>query len=702
MAVFIILGITASLYQLILLREFTFSIAKNELSLVVAIGVWIIFCSLGSLAGRKKRFVKISYLPFFYSLIFSLSAALIHLVKKTAGLSYYEIASFGFIAVSALFFFGAIGFLVGYSFSLLCRNYLDRNKYSSSTFANFFGYEALGFFIGGIVFTFFLATYRNPFIFSALPLLFYLFISVKLRRKIFFAFFIIVLTFFSAQSFKKIIKSEFKGAKIIFYKGTPYGPVIGVKKNKVSSFYLNGSLAGSSEDLFWDEKFIHTTLSALKEPKDVLFIGSSFSNQLPEILKHKVKSLHYLSLNKTVVSLAKKRAGRAEKEKIKFIIADPRKYLKTNRKKYDCIILNKPPPASLSLNRFFTYEFFKLVDERLKTGGVFSFFIPSKRDILSPHILKFNSCILNTLDQVFDNKLLLPSDSMLVIASKREITSRFIFDNFSQSNISTDYLTIYHLKDYLAKNRRSYFREKIDPAIGINKDHYPLGFFYYLSLEQAKFYPHFFPEVKPAKNYIIFIFILFGLFLISLSLRSRKANYFISTFVVGFSSITLTAFVFILFQVSCGALFEMVGILTGLFMLGLAGGTFFLNMVLTKFGLKRLSLSFYFGFWVLFSLILWAGVNLFTQSYQMMLFLYFYSFVSGVLTGAIYPLISFYLAGDYRIRKTIPVSLYAADLGGSFLGTLIVSVFFIPFLGVWAGLSLIVYFLVLFFIRNFY
>jgi spermidine synthase len=702
MAIFIVLGITASLYQLILLREFTFSIAKNELSLVVAIGVWIIFCSLGSLAGRKKRFLEIGCLPFFYSLIFSLIVASIHLVKKTAGLSYYEITSFGFIAVSALFFFGAIGFLVGYSFCLFCRNYLNRNKYSSSTFANFFGYEALGFFIGGIVFTFFLATYRNPFIFSALPLAFYLFISDKLRKKIIFAFFIIILTFFSTRSFKKIIESEFKGAKIIFYKGTPYGPVIGVQKNKISSFYLNGSLAGSSEDLFWDEKFIHTTLSVLQEPKDVLFIGSAFSNQLSEILKHKVKSLYYLSLNKTVISLAKTRVGRTEREKIKFIVADPRKYLKTNLKKYDCIILNKPPPSSFSLNRFFTYEFFKLAAARLKTGGVLSFFVPSKRDILSPHILKFNSCILNTLDRVFDNKILLPSDSMLVIASNREISSRSIYDNFSQNNISTDYLTTYHLKDYLAKNRRNYLKEKIDPAVGINKDYHPLGFFYYLSLEQAKFYPHFFPEVKPAKNYIIFIFILLGLFLILLSLRNGKTNYFISTFVVGFSSITLTAFVFILFQVSCGALFEMVGILTGLFMLGLAGGTFFVNMVLTKFSLKRSGLSFYFGFWVLFSLILWVGFNLFTQSYQMMVFLYFYSFVTGVLTGAIYPLISFYLAGDYQIRETIPVSLYAVDLSGSFLGTLIVSVFFIPFLGIWAGLSLIVYFLVLFFIRNFY
>ncbi|MFO8053336.1 MAG: hypothetical protein R6U54_05225 [Candidatus Omnitrophota bacterium] len=702
MAIFIVLGITASIYQLVLLREFTFSIAKNELSLVVAIGIWIIFCSLGSLAGRKKRLSRISYLPLLYSLAFSLVIGLIHLVKKIVGLSYYEVASFGFITVCALVFFGAMGFLVGYSFCLFCRNYLDQNAYSSSTFAKFFGWEALGFFVGGLIFTFFLASYRNPFIFSALPFIFYFFISARPKKKIIFAFFIVILTFFSVQSFEKLIGLEFEGAKIKFYEGTPYGPIIKTQKNRVNSFYVNGSLVSSSEDLFWDEKFIHTTLSALEKPKDILYIGSSFSYQLSEILKYKIESLDYLSLDKTTVSLVQKRASAAEKEKINFIVADPRNYLKTNLKKYDCIILNKPAPASLSLNRFFTYEFFKLINTRLKAGGIFSFSFPSKRDILSPHILKFNSCILNTLDKAFKNKLLVPSDSMIVIASNYGLSPQFIFNNFSQNKINTDYLTVYHLRDYLAKNRRDYIKKNIDRTVGINKDYHPLGFFYYLFLQQAKFYPEIFIDIKPIKNYTILFFVLFGLFLVLFSLKSKRTNYLISIFTVGFSSIAITAFIFIIFQVNCGALFEMMGVLTGLFMLGLAGGTFFVNRILTKFGLKKLDLSFYFGFWALSTLILWTGKSFYSQFYQLTLFLYFYSFLSGALTGAAYPLISFYLTRDYQIRKTIPVSLYAADLSGSFFGTLLVSVFFIPFLGVWTALILVTCLLLLFCIRNFY
>jgi spermidine synthase len=702
MAIFIVLGITASLYQLILLREFTFSIAKNELSLVVAIGVWIIFCFLGSLAGRKKRFLRLSCLPFLYSLVFFAAVTLIHSVKRIVGLGYYEMASFGFIAAFALIFFGAMGFLVGYSFSLFSQNYLDKNTYSSSTFAKFFGWEALGFFVGGVVFTFFLASYCNPFVFSVLPFIFYFFISVKPKKKIIFIVFIIILAFFATQNFKKLIESEFTGAKIEFYKGTPYGPVIKTQKNEVNSFYVNGSLAGSSEDLPWDEKFIHTTLSALEEPKDILFIGSSFSYQLPEILKYKFKSLDYINLNETTLRLAQKTVSGPQREKINFIITDPRKHLQTNLKKYDCIILNKPAPASLSLNRFFTYEFFKLVNKRLKKGGIFSFYFPSKRDILSPHILKFNSCIINTLGKVFKNKLLVPSDSMIVIASNQDISSQLIFSNFSQRKISTDYLTIYHLKDYLAKDRRDYIKNKINPAIGINKDYYPLGFLYYVSLQQAKFYPQIFINVELIRSYTVLFFILFGLFLALFSLRSKKANYLISIFAVGFSSIMLTAFIFIIFQVNCGALFEMIGILTGLFMLGLAGGAFFINKVLTGFGIKRLALSFYFGAWALSTLILWLGMSFYNQFHHAMLFLYFYSFASGVLTGAAYPLLSFYLIRDYQMKKTIPISLYAADLSGSFLGTLLVSIFIIPFLGVWVGLGLLGYFFILFCLRNFY
>lgn len=701
MVIFVVLGITASIYQLVLLREFTFSVAKNELSLVVAIGVWIIFCSLGSLAGLKKKTLKISYLPFLYSLIFSFSVSSIHLIKNLAGLSYYEAASFGFIASSAFIFFGSLGFLIGYSFCLFCRIYLKK-PHTSFTFAKFFGWEALGFFVGGSAFTFFLSSYSNPYFFALIPIIFYFFIPSGFRKKIIFSFFIFASSFLFVFSFGKIISSEFQGAEIKFYQGTPYGPIIETQRNDVTSFYMNGSLVGSSEDIIWDEKFVHISLSLVEKPEDILFIGPAFSHQLGEILKYNPENIDYLSLNKTAVNLAKERVSYKGKERINFIVSDPRKYLKSTSKKYDCIIVNKPAPSSLSLNRFFSLEFFSLAEKRLKEKGVFSFFIPSKRDILSPRFVRFDSCILNTVDRVFKNKILVPSDLMIVLASGQNITAQSILDNFSKRNIKTEYLTVFHLKDYLAKNRRDYVRENIDPAVGINRDFYPRGFLYYLLLQQAKFYPQFSIDIEQIKFYTILTFIFFGLFLVLASLRGKRVNCLISTFVVGFSSIAATAFIFVIFQSACGALFQMLGVLTGSFMLGLCAGSFLINAVLEKFRMKGSYLNFYFGLWVLYVLFLVLTRSFYLQSPWAMLILYFYSFFAGLLTGSAYPLISNQLAEDYQIRGNVPVFLYAADLTGAFLGTLSVSVFFIPFLGVWPGIGMVGCLLFLFFLRNFY
>jgi uncharacterized membrane protein len=82
--------------------------------------------------------------------------------------------------------------------------------------------------------------------------------------------------------------------------------------------------------------------------------------------------------------------------------------------------------------------------------------------------------------------------------------------------------------------------------------------------------------------------------------------------------------------------------------------------------------------------------------------LYIYSLISGLLTGAVYPLVSVGLSKEYKVKNNVPVLLYAADLGGAFFGTLIVSVFLIPFLGVPISLGLIAFFLAIFCFKNIY
>lgn len=686
MVIFLFLGLISAVFQLTLFREFSFSIAKNELSFIVAVGIWLAACSLGSLAGLKKKKAASNHIGFVFSLVFCLAVAFIHLAKSFFGSSYYEASALGFVLTAAFVFIGSTAFLIGYSFCIFSRVYLEKHPRSPETFSYFFVFEAIGLFIGGLVFTFFLSSYSNPFVFSFFPLLFLLFFPSSLIKKVFSGLGIALVGLFFILSFGEVLEKEFKGAEILMNKGTRYGPAVLARSHGVKSLYVNGFLSQTSEDKAWDEEFIHTCLSANKSAGSLLFIGPYFSGQVDEILKYKINDIDCVDVNPFLSGLSSEQALRIRKQRVNLIVDDPRLYVKNTAKKYDYIVMNMPAPASLGFNRYFSYEFFQLIRRHLTEKGAFCFSIPSKRDILSSRILKFNSCILNSLDKVFKQRLSLPGDSMIIIAALEAVNTDKLAENFSQFSIKTEYFTAYHLKDVLDSERRFYLESMIDKTAGINRDLIPRGFLYYLLLEQAKFYPGLSLDVKTAGNSLIIVFglavVLAGLF----SLSKVRAAVLLNAAVTGFLSIGMTAIVFLLFQIYSGALFWKMGVLTAMFMLGLASGAFFTGKALKK---VKIALKYFYAGWILFILSLFAGLIFLTDIFYADFIFYIYSFLTGCFTGAVYPLIVDILLGNKADYQKITPSIYAADLAGAFLGTFAFSILFIPFLGIILSLAML-------------
>ena len=688
MLIFIALGVVASIFQLTIFREFTYSLAKNELSLILGVGVWLISCSLGSLLLKKKRVPSPAIISSLFALVYSLVICAIHLSKSLVGLNYYETASLGFTLIAAILLISPVGLLIGYSFRTFSHYYLDQYPPKVKTFGKFFAYEAIGFFIGGVAFTFLFSSYSNPFVFSILALSLLAALGIKLKEKLISSLVIILVTIVFFFSFKPILKLELKGADILKLSGSNYGPVILAKKFGVESLYLNGSLIATSEDKAGNEQFIHSVLAANPGAKDILFIGPYFSGQIQEILKYPMQSLDCLSLNPILSSLSLAKLKAEEVERTNFIVADPRFYLSKTKKKYDCIIMNISAPSSIAFNRYFSYQFFQLIKERLNAKGVFSFRTPSKADILSPQFLRFNSCIINTLDSVFESRLLIPSDSMIVIASLgKKISPDDLIRNFENLKLSTDYFTIYHLRDSLDSGRIGYLERMLDRGVDINSDFNPLGFLYYSLIEQAKFYPRISINISMVRGLAVIIFIIAVLFISGLGFSSRKPLLLPNASVVGFSSIGLSAIIFVLFQLYSGALFWKMGILVGIFMAGLSSGTFLVNSLIDKiFKIKR-PLPFLYFLWFLFLVGFWAGIKSLDGHYQADLIFYLGSFLSGMLTGFLYPILSKLIFANKTNSKDLAPAIYRADLAGAAIGTFAFSIFFIPFLGV--GLSLL-------------
>jgi len=680
MIIFVVLGIITSIFQLVTLREFNFSIARNELAFVIAAGFWVVFCSLGSIVKNNQKFRDFT-LPALFSLTFFLSISLIHSAKSLIGLKYYEVANPGLIIFLSLALIGPPAFVIGLAFRRFTDLYIKNNSLKNETYGQFFAFEAIGFFLGGVSFTLLLNNYSNPLAFSILPILLIPAIG-KIDKKIITASSIMIISIISIFSFDTLIKKELDDADIRFNLGSGYGPVIAAAQGKTILLFSAGSLLATSEDKSSNEEFIHMSLSALEtvHNKDVLFIGASLSGQAEEIIKYRPKSLDFLQINPLISKLSKLGLTSEAARLVNLITDDPRLYLKNSNKNYDLILMNMPPPSNLGLNRYFTQEFFKSVSERLKNRGIFSFNIASKREILSPQFVRFNSSIINALDKIFRHRFIIPSDSMVIIASNNQIiTDDFLLENFSKAKPETSFFTIHHLRDFLSPGIRNYIQNMLDNKISPNSDLSPSGFLNYLALEQARFWPNLAVDLKKIRQAVTIFLIFSAVILLIVSYFSKKSLGLLNIACFGFNSISLISVIFVLFQIYCGALFWKLGFLIALFMAGLSSGVFLINRIKpSRFHL----LTVVYLFWVVFILILFFILQFIARLNYAGLIFFLLSFACGLLTGAGYPCFADNLIRLKFNPKKIAPAIYSMDLAGAFLGTIVTGIFLIPFLGV--------------------
>ncbi len=684
MIIFVLLGIISSIFQLVILREFSFSIAKNELAFILGAGFWIISCSLGSIARLPRKLQDLP-LPLIACLSFIISIYLIHLAKLLNGMQYYEAASLKLVLLSSIALIGPTAFITGYIFKYLTLAYLNKNTAQRNTFAKFFAFEALGFFLGGLIFSLYFNNYSNPLIFSILPLL--LIAGIKgIFRKTIISFFIIATTLISLRTFSPILQKEFGNSDILLNAGSGYGPIVIARKAYSTMIFSEGSLLATSEDKAAVEEAIHTGLAGinLSGEKDILFIGPALSQEINEIMKYNPGSLDSLHINPLISILSEYTTPYDIRRRVNFITDDPVLYLKETKKKYDAILAISPPPSSLSLNRYFTEDFYRLIKTKLKPAGIFSFSMPSKREILSPQFAKFNSSIINALDKVFNYRLIIPSDTMIIVASPdKEINDYDLIENFIKVNPATDFFTIYHFKDNLKPSARDYIQNRLDAKIPANTNLTPSGFLNYLILEQIKFYPDLkINQGKTGKNIIAALFI-FWLLIIAFSFLSKRIYYLLNIGAVGFISIAMTAVIFVLFQAYCGALYWKLGLLIAFFMAGLSTGILIIS---SKQIYRPKLLSVIFLCWgVAIIALLLSLKKLGVVRYADIIF-YSFSLLCGFLSGGVYPVVAQGLLESRMKEKKITTAIYAADLTGAFLGTLACGTLLIPFLGVTGSL----------------
>ncbi len=188
---------------------------------------------------------------------------------------------------------------------------------------------------------------------------------------------------------------------------------------------------------------------------------------------------------------------RIHDERFRPVAGDVRKFLQSGAGKFDAVIVNIPETAAAAMNRYSTVEFFALLKSSLAAGGIVSTRIASGENTITEEQAIIGASALATLGRNFKNIQVAPGETSWLIASDdtplsgdpRILKERFAAVADSGAVFPADALLSLYLPDRAKFALCAYKAAKIPEKFLLNTDSRPLAYLsgLLLSLREADF-----------------------------------------------------------------------------------------------------------------------------------------------------------------------------------------------------------------------
>jgi spermidine synthase len=472
-------GISSVTIQLVTIREFLTQFHGNEITIALVLFVWLLFNGAGSLLCRAAKITGISLYSLLILFIAIWPFPQLIIIRYLRDILIVHGASPGFYQI--LFYVSLTtapyALLTGYM--LPCSLEIIKANYHDFTSGELYITDNIGDILGGVVFSFILVYWFNPFktiaITSAILILISLSMFIKYKKTHLAVISLIVIAAFYIYAFiPGLEKSTLSGqyGDVVRYKETPIGRLVITKESAQHTFWESGAPLYSTGDIQGSEEKIHYPLSQLEgDIDDVLLISGGIGETLSELSKYRPKNIDYIELDPALIDMALAEGLLKREPGLNIINMDGRAYLKQSLKKYDAIIIDLPDPDTFQLNRFYTAEFFRLTRDKLKENGVLSFSVNSYENYISDIIKKKLSSIYNTLSQYYKNIIIIPGQTAFFLCSER-VLKYDIPAMLNKKNIKTEYIQYYY-NGNVTTDRIEQLRSSIDPKEYVNTDFEP-------------------------------------------------------------------------------------------------------------------------------------------------------------------------------------------------------------------------------------
>jgi spermidine synthase len=624
-SVLVLIGFTAAIAQIALLRELLVVFYGNESSLGLMLGSWLFWTAAGSsLAGRLAARARqprhvMAGIQVLVAAILPWTVLAVRAAKGLLQTVPGEVLGPAAMLLTSFSALGPLCILSGSLFTAGSKVYAAMDTTAATSAGEATGsvylWEAVGSAGGGVLAGLILIRHLSSLeiagLLAVLNLLAASGLAIEARRLRYTAMgalvgIAVVLGFFGwPQRLEAISQERFwRGQHLIATRNSVYGSLAVVGTEGSRSVYENGVVLFNVPDPAAAEEAVHYALLEHPSPRSLLLIGGGLNGSVAQALRHPtLERVDYVELDPAVLDLAREYfpnewlALRAD-ARVHVHVTDGRLFLKTTQATFDVVIVNLPEPLNAQLNRFYTVEFFREASRKLTPTGLLSFQLRSSEDYISPELGQFLRSIHQSLRAVFPEVMAIPGETVHFFAAKQAGTlasgSDELLARLHARNLQTSYVSEYFIPFRMTPDRMAdldaQFRPGPEgtPSTPINRDFAPVAYYFDIALWSSQFNPGYrrlframagvdFGSLTAAFGVVLAAVVVGGRFLTERRRRrSVAAGY--CTAANGFSTIGLEMLLLLAFQAVYGYVYQQLAVVIAAFMAGMALGSW-LGMV---------------------------------------------------------------------------------------------------------------------------
>lgn len=595
MALLAFLGAVSLLGQVILLRELTVAFYGSELVILLGVGLWLLGTGFGALLGRAGREPRSRLLQAglpAYALALPMLVALARGSRTLwGGLpgAYLHFPS-QMAAMAAVMLPAAL--LWGLMFSHAARLAAARGRSLAAAYA----VECAGGLVGGAAATVLPAAgvgnlaqalLCGALAAAALPAARVGYRGSRLAAA---ACAIVLVIALAAAPALDRLTTAWNHPDLSLARDTPYGRVIVEDRDGQLALFMEGALTFANDGTAAEE-FVQLAALQRPPPRKVLLLGGGPAGLLVEARRLGAAQLVYVEMDRVLLDLMRTlptdlglgAGGPGAPPEV--IVADPRTWL-AGARGFDLVLLGGPEPASARDNRWYTREFFAACKDALGPAGVLAFRLQGSENVWTPVRIGQLAGIRRALAEVFPAVAVMPGTTTVFLASPAPLSpaadgpaARLRESGVVNRLVTPDYLAYLYANDRFA-DLRVQLAASDAPA---NTDLHPICYRQTLLLWTARFFPALgWRELEPPtlptllrSPWLLVMASGGAAVVIGVAVRARRRSAWrrnLAMAAAGAAGMMLEAALMLDYQVRVGVLYQDLGLLLCLFMLGMAAG----------------------------------------------------------------------------------------------------------------------------------